>query len=62
MSSNEIYGILNTKIMILESNQNDQICIDNSYEEFVNIIKSQMNEYMKPKNVTIGERSNKSKD
>ena len=59
MSSNEIYRILNSKIMILEANQNDQTCIDNSYEEFVNIIKTQMNEYMKPKNVTIGERSNK---
>ena len=43
----------------LEANQNEQICIDNSYNDLVEILMSHMDKYLNPKQIVINGFSNK---
>ena len=44
---------INSKIVHLEQNQNEQCGIDQSYEDFIKIIKSQMSCHLNPKTITV---------
>ena len=60
MMAPNIIPLLEEKIDYLESNQNEQNCIDNIYNDFVSVLKSEMNKFLNPKVVPIdGQRNSK---
>ena len=48
-----IITLLEEKIDYLESNQNEQNCIYNIYNDFVSVLRSEMNKFLNPKVVPI---------
>ena len=51
MNDSGIIEMLNEKIRHLEANQHEQTCIDNSYDDMVNILISQMDIHLNPKQI-----------
>ena len=51
MCSNAVLLKLNDFIVTLESNQNNQIYVNNVYQSFTNVLQSEMNKYLNPKRI-----------
>ena len=60
MMEPNIITFLEEKIDYLDSNQNEKNCTDNIYNDFVSVLKSEMNKFLNPEVVPIdGQRNNK---